>query len=86
MVFGPVSAGYPGKWTFYAFIAAVTAIYGTVVVRFLRQKRVHAGEASETTKNKPSREVSSSQILAFGILCLILIVIALWSIHVHRPF
>lgn len=86
IMFGPVSAGYPGKLTFYVFIAAVTVMYGIVVVRFLRQRRVHAGETTETTKNKPSREVSGGQILAFGFLCLILIGIALWSIHIHRPF
>jgi len=85
-MFGPVSAGYPGKWTFYAFIVAVIAIYGTAVVHFLRQKRFHTGEGSETTRDKPAREVSNSQILAFGFLCLILIAIALWSIHAHRPF
>jgi hypothetical protein len=85
IMFGPVSAGYPGKWTMYAFIVAVSAIYGTAIVHFYRQKRPFVGEASESISNKPSREVSRGQIVGFGIICLVLIGIALWTIHLHRP-
>jgi len=85
-MFGPVSAGYPGKYAFYGFALFVAGLYGVVLVRFFKLKKPLLREASVSINKDSLKDASLGQVIGLGIFCLLLICIALWSIYLHRPY
>ncbi len=80
---GPISSGYPGKYAFYGVAAFVASLYGVVLVRFFKPKKPLLREARVTLKKDSLKDDSLIQVIGFGIVCLFLIGIALWSIYTH---
>ena len=85
-MFGPVSSGYPGKYAFYGFAIVVAGLYGVVLVRFFKLRKPLLKEASVSLNRDSLKDASLGQVIVFGMVCALLIVIALWSIYAHRPY
>jgi formate/nitrite transporter FocA (FNT family) len=85
-MFGPGSSGYPGKYAFYCFAVFVAGLYGVVLVHFFKLKKPFLRETSVSLYKDSLKDASFGQVIVFGIVCLLLIGIALWSIYAHRPF
>jgi len=83
-MFGPVSSGYPGKYSLLGVIAFVLGLFVFAVIRF-RSLRCVRSEGTTIRREDVFKQQSLSQILGLGVSCALLVGVCLLEIYRHWP-